>query len=312
MGNFSGPVVPNLNPDLDLPPSPAVDDAAAGDKGAERCPLCGALGPATILAGTVRSLRNCSLCGVSYLDPPPSQSELAAFFANEYISTDEDLDVRFGTRPTRYLRQVAGFIHQRKSCGRILDLGCAGGYFLDRFFQAPAWEKWGVDLSKFAAARARTKSIRVHTGDIHSAPLPGSGFDAVTVLDTFFYFLEPWRELKAIRRALKPNGLLVITTPCAGSHIWRNTGWRAKLFGCSQNSLLQTRHLFFYSPRSLTFLLRRSSFQIIAIQPLPAIDQGSFYRNRLADGYHAMSKAVWVLSLSRLMLAPRFMVAAIR
>jgi SAM-dependent methyltransferase len=310
MGNLCDSAVQDLTCEVDPARIPVMVGAAAGNA-VKRCPLCGACGPVTVLPGNRRTLKRCRRCRVAYLSPRPTESDMSAFFANEYISTDEDVEVRFGTRPRKYLRRVAGFIRQRKSGGRILDLGCAGGYFLDRFFSAQDWEKWGVDLSKFAATSARNKSIRVHTGDIHSAALPEGAFDAVTVLDTLFYFPEPSRELGAIHRALKPNGLLVITAPCAGSHIWRNTGWRAEIFGGSRNSVLETRHLFFYNPRSLTFLLRRSSFEIIAVQPLPAIDQGSFWRNRLADAYHAMSHVVWFLTLSRLMLAPRFMVAAI-
>jgi len=236
---------------------------------------------------------------------------LDAFFAEEYISTDQDVEVRFGTRPENYLRKVASFIHRHKSGGRILDLGCAGGHFLDRFFPAPAWEKWGVDLSKFAAARARAKGIRVPSGDITSAILPRGEFDVVTVLDTFFYFLEPWRELEAVRRALKPDGLLVITAPSAAVHIWRNRGWRAKLFRQSQSPLLQTHHLFFYNPRTMASLLGRSQFRMVAVRPLPATAQGSLLRNAAAGGYFAASLAAWELSRFRIMLAPRFMVAAV-
>jgi len=276
----------------------------------EQCPLCSGRKPLIILEGMSRSLVKCSHCGVAYLCPQPPESERVDFFSEEYISTDEDVEVRFGTRPQKSLSKVARYIHKRKIHGRILDLGCAGGHFLDAFFHAPDWDKWGVDLSKFAAQTAMTKSIRMHTGDIHSASLPPFSFDVVTVLDTFYYFPQPRRELEAIRKILKPDGLLVLVLTSARSHIWRNTGWRTRVLGGSQGSLFESHHVFFYDPPAIRDTLSRSGFRIDSIHPLPAIDQGSFLRNGLAAGYFAMSVAGWCLSGARLMLGPRFFVAA--
>jgi SAM-dependent methyltransferase len=155
-----------------------------------------------------------------------------------------------------------------------------------------------------------TKSIRMHTGDIHSASLPPLSFDVVTVLDTFYYFPQPRRELDAIRKILKPDGLLVLVLVSARSHLWRNTGWRTSLLGGPKGSLFDSHHVFFYDPPAIRATLSRSGFRIDSIRPLPAIDQGNSLRNGLARGYFAMSVAAWYLSRARLMLGPRFLVAA--
>jgi SAM-dependent methyltransferase len=221
------------------------------------------------------------------------------------------VEIRFGTGPEKSLLKVARFIHKRRAGGRILDLGCAGGHFLDRYFCTLDWEKWGVELSKFAAARAMTKAIRVHVGDIHTAELPATSFDVVTVLDTFYYFSEPRRELEAIRRILKPDGLLVLVLTCATSHIWRNTGWIGRLAGRAHASFLESHHVYFYNPKAITSVLRSSGFHVSSLQALPANDQGNSLRNALANGYFAASTVAWHLSGERLMLGPRFLVAAL-
>src|SRR5258708_935358 len=254
-----------------------------------RFPLCSATVLSIVLVGAARNVMKCSSCGVAFFCPRPPERELAHFFSEEYITTDEDVEVRFGTRPEKSLLKVARFIHKRRAGGRILDLGCAGGHFLDRYFRTSAWEKWGVELSKFAAARAMGKAIRMHVGDIHSAALPAASFDVVTVLDTFYYFSEPRRELEAIRRILKPDGLVVLVLTCATSHIWRNNGWMGSLSGRAQASFLESRHVFFYNPKAITSVLRGSGFRVSSLQALPANDQGNSLRNALANGYFAMS-----------------------
>src|SRR5271169_7001117 len=158
-------------------PSKATTNPAAIKDWQNQCPLCSTSVPSVILAGTTRNLMKCQSCKVAYLYPRPSEQELVSFFSEEYISTDEDVEIRFGTGPEKSLGKVARFIHGLRGRGRILDIGCAGGHFLDRYFHTSAWEKWGVELSKFAAGRAMRKEIRIQVGDIHSAALPASSFD---------------------------------------------------------------------------------------------------------------------------------------
>ncbi len=276
----------------------------------QHCPLCSQPGLAVVLAGRDRSLMKCPTCSLVFLHPRPQQRELIDFFSSGYISTTDDVEVRFGTRPQKSHTQVAKFILDRKTAGTILDIGCAGGHFLDRYFKASTWKKWGIELSKFAAATAIRKSINVQVGTIQSVELPLCFFDVVTVLDTFYYFADPRDELSSIRRVLKPDGLLIIALPWAGSHIWRNTGWRRSFFPSSDRSLLEGTHIFFYTGHAIRSLLSSCCFRVIAMRPLPAIDQGAFLRNLVAGAYSAASTAAWHLSGARVMLGPRLLVAA--
>src|SRR5258708_12693324 len=100
------------------------------------------------------------------------------------------------------------------------------------------------------------KSSWLMLGEIPSSSLSAASFDVETVLDTFYYFSEPRRELEAIRRILKPDGLLVLVLTCATSHIWRNTGWMGRLSGRAQPSFLATPHPFFSNPQAITSSLQ--------------------------------------------------------
>jgi SAM-dependent methyltransferase len=274
------------------------------------CPLCFASGSTEVLAGTAKTLMKCPACGVAYLHPWPSQREIISYFSSSYITTVADVEIRFGTKQQESLRRVAGFIKSRKCRGRILDVGCAGGHFLDWFFPKSDWETWGVELSQMAGEAAQKKEIRVHIGDIHSAVLPASSFDVVTALDTFYYFPDPRRELNRIRELLKPDGLLVLVLVSAAGHIWRHTGWVSQFLGDKEASILTSSHLLFYDTGSIAYVLRESGFRVTDTLPWPATGQRRLWRAMLFRGYFAVSALVWHLSASRLMLAPRFLVAA--
>lgn len=293
---------------------------------AQACPLCLAGDVVTLLvdnhgkdknndgAKNGRTLKRCRRCGVTYLHPLPEPHQLKQLFAGEYITREDDVEVRFGSRPLKCYRAVAAFIQERKDQGRILDVGCAGGHFLERF-SGSGWEKWGIDLSHFAAERAARKSIRVHVGDLHSADLPRQSIDVITVLNTFYYFARPQRELAVIRDSLKPDGLLVIALPSAAVHVWRNTGWRRQTFRSRSpwsggDSLFDSNHLFFYNPKSLQHLLGECGFEALAVRPLPALGQSSGWLEWVAGGYSALSAAAWRSGLSKEMLAAQFLVAA--
>ena len=75
-------------------------------------------------------------------------------------------------------------------------------------------------------------------------------------------------------------------------------------------AILESNHLFFSDLKSMTALLGRSHFRVTGLRPLRALHQLGSLRNGLATVYSAVSAAVWYLSGARLMLSPRFLVAA--
>lgn len=275
------------------------------------CPLCFRRGvTAMVLADADRRLKKCRVCDVHYVEPMPSRQEISAHFSDEYITSEERLENSFGRTREEVFSRVARYVQKRKISGRILDVGCAGGYFLHRFFAHRRWEGFGVEPSKFAAVRAGERGITIYCTDLISADLPPSSFDVVTVLDTFYYFPEPRRELRAIRRVLKPSGLLVVELPLGSSQIWRNATKPGRLLGGTPRSLLGSGHVFFYTPKSVSHVLRECGFKPEEYVPLPGNAQRTAYLNLAYRAYYSVSFLLWYLTRGRVMLGPAFLVAA--
>ena len=119
------------------------------------CRLCGTAGEhRLVLKGVGKHLRKCASCGVVFLDPPPPDPEIDHHFSSQYIRDDDRLENNFGKRRDEVLSLVAREIQTRKGNGTVLDVGCAGGYFLNRYFDQSQWKRYGVEPSRYAAEKA--------------------------------------------------------------------------------------------------------------------------------------------------------------
>jgi len=96
----------------------------------------------------------------------------------------------------------------------VADFGCGRSAPLLRTLLEKGTVKkaTGVDLDPDFSAQ--TNALTLFKADLNKPlPLEGSSFDAVFSLATLEHLDEPDLHLREIHRALKPNGLLLLTTP---------------------------------------------------------------------------------------------------
>jgi len=105
--------------------------------------------------------------------------------------------------------------HSRK--GRILDFGCGRIPFFLR--NTPFNEKYGMD--PHVQISVANGNIRLMNIDINNTVLPfgDNFFDVVTMLAVFEHIVQAnlTTVLKEFGRVLKPDGRLIMTTPCPWS-----------------------------------------------------------------------------------------------
>jgi len=275
------------------------------------CKICFARNRSRVLvANSERALLRCRSCGAAYLDPQPDPIQITSHLTDHYIKDDVQTEHHFGKGREAVLSRVAKTIQRRKASGRILDIGCAGGYFLSRYFDSSSWELFGVEPSKYAAAKAEQPYIRVFQGQLSSVALPGSFFDVIAIFDTFSYFREPQQDLKTLRTALKSDGLLVIEQPLAATTVWRHATWTGRLLGGYPMSLLDGGQNFLYGPRAMRLLLKDTGFREVAIGNLPGNKQRDALRDLLFGVYYAGSSLCWIASGNSWLCGPNFVVMA--
>lgn len=127
--------------------------------------------------------------------------------------------------------------------GRLLDVGCALGDFVE-VARDSGWDAEGVEISKYAAAEARSRGLRVYTGVLEDLRLPAGSYDVITLYDVIEHLTDPVRTLREVRRLLAPGGVLHMVTPNVG-------GIQARLLGSKWYHYKPGEHLFYFSPKTV-------------------------------------------------------------
>jgi 2-polyprenyl-3-methyl-5-hydroxy-6-metoxy-1,4-benzoquinol methylase len=178
----------------------------------------------------------CICCGHLYVSPRPSMDDVVTIYDKDYFenpafrSTDHDayfgyMDyLRDRTNIQLRLRQVLSRIERHEWRGRILDVGCGLGLFVEVAAMG-GWDAWGVDLNEPAVKWAQQHvSENVRVGTVADIEAPDGQFDCITMFDVIEHLADPRAELLEVWRVLRPGGLLVVVTPDAGSLVSRALG----------------------------------------------------------------------------------------
>lgn len=111
-----------------------------------------------------------------------------------------------------YSHICEGVITALPKNGRLLDLGCGTGLFMQRYLRNGG-EAIGVDISMGMIKRAKQRNVSdVALGNAEVLPFRDESFDAVSSLLAFSYFQNPESMLEESFRILKPGGSLSICT----------------------------------------------------------------------------------------------------
>jgi len=121
------------------------------------------------------------------------------------------------SRVVRELRLQPGMV--------VCDLGCGSGYYTLTLARAvrghndagdqgkvigvEIQEEYFADLRQ-RIAKAELDNIELHIGTVADPKLPESSCDMIFLVDVYHEFSHPEHMLQNMRRALKPNGVLVL------------------------------------------------------------------------------------------------------
>lgn len=96
---------------------------------------------------------------------------------------------------------------------KILDVGCASGWFLNELSKKfPNAKCFGIDPYKKAIiyGKKRYKKLTLVNADGHKIPFPDESFDLVICTEVLEHVLDPKGVIKEIKRVLKHDGIAVI------------------------------------------------------------------------------------------------------
>ena len=242
---------------------------------AEGCILCGGQSERCFYAqdalGTTKrrfALLRCQHCGLHRLSPSQSIQETADLYPSDYEPFRASLDPQPNAWQRwlcrRHWRLRCRAVRRYRAGGRLLDVGCGTGEFLAALRQNDNWQVVGVEMNERAATHARYKlGLNVHLGDLSMLDLPIQTLDIVTMWEVLEHLPEPLRGLQTVARLLKPDGVLLLSTPNAQA-------WQARLWGKWWYGWDIPRHLYVFTPPALHRLLTRAGFHVVQRLHFPA------------------------------------------
>ena len=207
---------------------------------------------------------HCEDCALLFLNPQPSDEELAKTCATEgtvgFLSGEARRDAEKLRRATarHCLAEIARYNGPHSD--RLLEISCGEGEFLSEA-EAAGYEVLGVECSPAACAIAydRLKRGRIEQGALADVKLPDSYFDVCVLNDVIGHARDPIAFLREIRRVLRPDGALFIAMPSLPPF----SGQAAKVSGAPQ----KPGHLTHFNKDNIQLALLNAGFQNIIIQP---------------------------------------------
>jgi 2-polyprenyl-3-methyl-5-hydroxy-6-metoxy-1,4-benzoquinol methylase len=141
--------------------------------------------------------------------------------------------------------------------GRLLDVGCSCGYFME-VAAARGFDVHGVEFSSTAiAAAAGTVRPRIFEGKLEDMPDKGL-FDVISAFDLIEHVHDPRAFLRRCHSLLNPGGVLLVSTPDT-RHFLRF------LMGSRWPMLQPMQHLSLFSRQSLAAALGAEGFEVVSI-----------------------------------------------
>lgn len=223
----------------------------------ETCPACRNQSADYYIRTRGMRLYRCRSCAHVFRHPVPSAEDLCNMYGREYFDAwgGEGADELVREQKTALFIEHIERIRRALPTGRLLDLGCAKGYFVNLALQK-GYDAYGIEISRYASgiASSTVGAERIWTGTLEDAPYPPGYFDIVTMFDFIEHIADLDLTMKAVSKIMRPGGVLYLVTPdvsslsrkMMGAHWWH----------------FNEEHLNYFSPESLTALLWRFGLNI--------------------------------------------------
>lgn len=194
----------------------------------------------------------CRDCGLIYIYNRLNPDGLAKYYEN-YLSQVHQSETEANEHRKKMYRLEYGLIKPYiiKS-GRVLDVGCSGGYFLD-YFHKEGFSCYGVEFGSEAAAEA-SKKYHVWQGDFPKITIT-SKFDLVIFRGVIEHIPNPKAYLDKALSLLNQNGIVFITsTPDASAFC-------CELFKEMWNQHEPEAHLMHFTPRHFDEFFKKKGME---------------------------------------------------
>ena len=252
------------------------------------CPCCNGVDISKVLSAADHTVSNetfeiwqCNVCTARFTQNVPDKNEIEKYYKSENYISHSDTKQGFINSLYHFVRKRT-LNGKRKlvekytklSIGKILDIGAGTGAFL-QVMQKSEWEVTGLEPDETARENAKKLYGLSLQRSEEFFNLKAKTFDAITLWHVLEHVHELHEYMDQLKKLLKLTGCLFIAIPnyaCYDEKIYKEfwAGYDVP------------RHLYHFSPTSITQLLLQHGLQLKEIKPMW---YDSFYVSMLSEKY---------------------------
>lgn len=239
----------------------------------DKCPVCGKSEFRNKLIVEDKSvsqesfaIQQCTACTFQFTNPRPDAAHIGRYYeSDEYVSHNSA-----ATGLVNQAYKVARFFTMRRKVnlvselaprkGRLLDYGCGTGHFLATA-QASGWQVAGVEPNTRARQEATARVGQpISSGSLIDFEV--ESFDAITLWHVLEHVHTLNDTLNQLVNRLAPDGVLLVAVPNVES-------LDAQHYRQEWAAYDVPRHLYHFSARTMTQLLKKHKLTVRQTLPMP-------------------------------------------
>ena len=209
--------------------------------------------------------------------PQPSLENLGKYYESEdYISHTDNKRSLF-EKLYHFIKSIAlknklNLINSlQPQKGRILDIGAGTGEFLS-VAKNDGWQTIGLEPSDRAKAIAKNKGVSFVE---NTSELENQSFDVISMWHVLEHVPDLDKQIKELKRLLKPTGTLIIAVPNFKS-------FDAKYYGKFWAAFDVPIHFWHFSKTAIKLLFEKEEMKLEKVLPMKF---DSFYVSLLSEKY---------------------------
>jgi len=219
----------------------------------------------------------CLSCDFVYVNPRVSNEDLPKLYSENYFNNSQygylEYEATAHLRKKnfeRWYKDISKFLSPEK--GKVLDIGCASGYFLETL-RNKGWEVQGIELDSEMIKVLHEKNIPVYTNTLNTFET-SEKYHLITLFDVLEHLPDADKTFEKLAAMLHPEGVIALITPDVSS-------FQHSLFGKRWFQFKPQEHIHYFSPKTLQKVILPHHLKMVHIQKSGQYADMDFMLNRL-------------------------------
>lgn len=241
-----------------------------------KCPICSEMEITELLTckDYVSSSENfkitsCKNCSLQFTNPRPTENKIGIYYqSDKYISHSGSEKKNLGFIYTLYdivrnfsINRKLNIIKKYNPNGRLLDLGCGMGYFINGVKADKNFEFDAADVSDDAINYVKENFNIDVLNESNLNSIPNETYEIITQWHVLEHVHRIDERMQFLKRVLKSNGTMFIAVPI-------NDSFDAKYYKKFWDGYDVPRHLLHFNRKSFKHLMQKHGFKVVAQKAL--------------------------------------------